>query len=347
MELHSRMARWATAAALVALIVGLSPPSALAGTRARARAGVGFLASQQQPNGSIPAFSPVGSTADAVLAMVSAGHGRRQVRRAMGFLERKVVHGRARSVGLKAKVTLAAVAAGEDPRSFGGVNLVRAIRTTEGTDGRLGASTPVFEDALGILALEAAGATVSRRALTWLASAQCPDGGWQYDEPYGPTTDDQHCLDQTSPGSDYFQSDTNTSGIAVQALNGPAGRPAPSLGAHPFGFFTAIRDSAFGGWGYSWGVQTTDANSTALVIQAYVSAGKRLPSGAMRALKALQYPLCGAWAYTWIGDPGSATRTPPDVGATIGAIPAALLAAMPIFPGGPLGPAPDAPPCPS
>ena len=43
--------------------------------RPRAERGVAYLASQQQPDGSIPAFSPVGSTADAVLAFVAAGVG--------------------------------------------------------------------------------------------------------------------------------------------------------------------------------------------------------------------------------------------------------------------------------
>ena len=42
---------------------------------------IAYLAAQQRPNGSIPAFSPIGSTADAVLAFVAAGSARTQLTR--------------------------------------------------------------------------------------------------------------------------------------------------------------------------------------------------------------------------------------------------------------------------
>ncbi|MBI3647618.1 MAG: hypothetical protein HY240_02495 [Actinobacteria bacterium] len=340
--------RWIVAATAVAVLVwSVSAPALALTDGERAGRGVGFIASKQRTNGSIPAFSAIGSTADAVLAMVAAGYGRSNVRDAMKYLDRQVRRVNVTTVGLEGKVAMAAVAAGKDPTDFGGVDLIQSISSTEQPDGRLGSDTPVLEDALGVLALEAAGRTVSARALSWLASAQCPDGGWQYDEPYDPATDSKHCLDKSSPGTDYYESDTNTSGLVVQALDGPAGNPPPATGSDPFGFFDAIRDPGFGGWGYTWGYRTTDANSTALVIQAYAAAGKRLPSGAMAALRALQYRRCGAWAFTWDGSAGSATRTSPDLGATIGAVPGVLRAQMPIFPHGALAPAPDTPPCPS
>jgi hypothetical protein len=85
----------------------------------------------------------------------------------------------------------------------------------------------------------------------------------------------------------------------------------------------------------------TDSNSTALVIQAYehvleIAVQPHIPEGGMRALKALQYPPCGnkggAFAFTW-EDPdgdGTFTKTPPDVGGTIGGILGLLKKPLPV-----------------
>jgi hypothetical protein len=332
------MARRSLVAALLAgaLALGSALPSQAALSAAdRAERAAGYIASQQRPNGAIPAFSPVGSTADAVVSLVAAGVGQPSIDRALDYLKRKVRNGKVEGVGLQAKVVLAVVAAGGDPRRFGGTNLVRAIRSTEQEDGRLGATTAVFDQALGLLALVAAGRTPSDASLAWLADAQCADGGWQYDEPAGPG-DDEHCA--SGDPADWFTSDTNTTSMAVMALEA-AGGPAP--GVDPVSFFDAIRDTDRGGWGYTWGFQATDANSTALVIQAYAALGAELPDGAMRALRSLQYLRCGAFAYSFEPD---GSRTGPDLGATIGAVPGLLRAPFPIT-GRVRGATPELPAC--
>jgi len=332
------MARRSLVAALLAAVLALGstlPSQAALSASDRAERAAGYIASKQRPNGAIPAFSPVGSTADAVVSLVAAGVGRPTIDRALDYLERKVRRDKVEGVGLQAKVVLAVVAAGGDPRRFGGTNLVRAIRTMEQPDGRLGATTAVFDQALGILALVAAGRTPSDASLAWLADAQCGDGGWQYDEPAGPG-DDEHCSSGAS--DDYFTSDTNTTGMAVMALEA-AGGPAPA--ADPVAFFDALQDPDHGGWGYTWGYQTTDANSTALVIQAYAALGVELPSGAMHALRSLQYLRCGAFAFTFNPD---GSRTGPDLGATIGAVPGLLREPFPIT-GRARGAAPALPAC--
>ena len=153
---------------------------------------IAYLAAQQRPNGSIPAFSPIGSTADAVLAFVAAGVGEEQLADALGFLRRRVAHGKADGVGITAKIVTAVVAGGGDPHAFGGVDLVQSLVDTLGPHGRFGTAS-VFDDALAVLALEAAGSRCPTHSIQWLVDAQCADGGWQYSKPAS-ANDDEHCL---------------------------------------------------------------------------------------------------------------------------------------------------------
>jgi hypothetical protein len=328
---------------VAAIVAGAPEVGAAAPLRdpQRIERAVGYIASHQKPNGSVPAFSPIGSTADAVVSFVAAGSGRPQVRRALGFLRRRVKANAVDTIGLQAKVTIALVASGRSPRDFGGLNLVKALRRSILPSGRFG-DAPVFDDALATLALAGVGIAVPQPALDWLLAAQCPDGGWQYDEPAG-DTEDEHCRSTTDPDTDFFASDTNTTSYVVQALE--AGSAVdPAFAADPFEFFASIRDAGFGGWGYSWGVETTDANSTALVIQAYAAVGLPVPDGAMKALRALQFPRCGAWAFTWTDQDGGPVRDGPNVGATIGAVLGLLRLPLPVT-GATHGPAADTPAC--
>jgi hypothetical protein len=255
-----------------------------------------------------------------VLALTAADARTRARNAALGFLRRQVRKDNVGTVGEIAKVLMAVAAGDRNPRSFGGANLVKRLRSEIGGDGHLRQAT-VFDQALAILALEAAGIRPARRVTRWLADAQCPVGGWSFDAPYDPDTDDGNC-DDGSP-DDFFTADTNTTSYAVMAL-ADVGRSDDA--APPFPFFKDARDATHGGWGYS-PTFATDANSTALVIQAYVATGRRIPKGALKALRALQPDIgCGAWSFTYdAGDPG-----PPDVGATIGAIPGILRTSFPL-----------------
>ncbi|MEP7060732.1 MAG: hypothetical protein ABI828_08370 [Actinomycetota bacterium] len=304
----------------VALLAGTVPATATDANRAVR--GARYIASKQLRNGSIPAFSTVGSTADAVLALVVARQGSENVGRAIRYLRSHVASITSR--GLQAKTVMAFVAAGREPRNVNGVDMVAGLRSQLRSNGHYG-SAAVLDDALIVLALEAAGAQPPARAYAWLIKAQCPDGGWAYDAPYNPSTDDPHCFNG-DPVNDYFTSDSNTTAYAVMGLE-DANRITWS--ADPFAFFPTVRDPGHGGWSYSTGFLSTDANSTALVIQAYASASRTVPAGGVPALRALQLG-CGAWAYSWNGSvPGS-----PDIGATIGAVPAIVQAPLPIMPGG-------------
>ena len=161
-----------------AIVLALAAAAAAApipeGVRAR-RAG-SYIASQQRANGSIPAFSPIGSTADAVLAFVAAHAGPTRMKRALGYLERQVEAGNVTALGLRAKVVIAWAAAGRGPRTIAGQNLVRAVRTG------LQSPTNVFDTALGVLATEAADVTPPAPALQFLEGQPVPR--WRG----GPTT---------------------------------------------------------------------------------------------------------------------------------------------------------------
>lgn len=331
---RGRRRRRGTQLVAVIAIVGLLGATAAAAApslKRRARVAAGYLATQQQSDGSLPGFSPLGSTADAVVSLVAAKRGPRMIREAVAYLEANVAE--ADTIGETAKLVMAVVAAGQDPLDFGGRNLVQEIVSSEQNNGRYGATTEVFNHALAMLALEAAPtADPSTNALTWLVEAQCGDGGWQFDEP-ARAAEDEHCANAQDAG-DFFQSDTNTTSYAVQAIAAHPQATAP-LENSPFRFFRQIRDPEKRGWGYTWAFRLTDTNSTALVIQAFRAAGKALPKGAMRALKKLQYRLCGkrGGAFPYSYEPreaGGYNKTGPDAGATIAGILGLLKRPLPI-----------------
>lgn len=319
------------AACLASLLV-LSAGASAAPRLYRARHALRYIAHQQAHNGSIVAFSPLGSTADAVLAMSAAKRGPVRVRRALGYLKRHLSD--AASIGLKAKVVMAAVSAGRDPRHFGGRNLVHKIKMSERPAGHFGKGKSVIDQALAILALFAAKVQHLHRAGIWLAHAQCPDGGWQFDAPYDSATDSRHCHNRA--GGDFTRSDTNTTAYAEQALGASLAKPPPVL-ASPFKYFQRMRDPIKHGWGYDQNNTLTDANSTALVLQTYAAAGMHHPRHAMRALKKLQYRRCSrhfpyAFAFTWKKTrSGRFKRTGPDVGATVGAVLGLLQQPLPVL----------------
>jgi len=354
--------------ALVGMLAGAvvvsGLPSGAVTRRERIALGARYIASRQAADGSVPGFSAVGGTADAVLALAAARRGPEAVADALAFLEGEAAG--ITSVGQLGKVAMAAVAGGGDPRAFGGVDVVARIQGAYDPEtGRYGTDqgVGVVDQALAILGLAAAGAEVPRRAARWLAEAQCPDGGWQFDAPYDPAVDDRHC---SSGEDDFSMSDTNTTAYAVMALEVA---PPVRLRRDPFRYFDLARDGIKGGWRYDFrrrpfgSLAVTDANSTGLVLQAYAAAGEDPPPRARRALAALQYRPCGrvagAFAYTWVQRDGRWVRSPSRaearaeagsggvtvIGATVGALPGLAGVPFPVPEAGPLRAPPEAPAC--
>ena len=330
--MHLASRRRLGACAVVAALLATIPQTAGAVTPSRQRAleGASYIVTQQRANGAICAFSCVGSTADAVLALVATRTAPGPVRDALAYLRRQVERGNVAGLGLRAKVAMAAVAGGANPRAFGGVNLVRSITDSERGSGRYGDAS-VFDQALGMLALEAAGTMPSAAARGWLVGASCDDGGWQFDEP-SRSGDDAHCFDAAaSDPADFFTSDSNTTSLAIQVLR------AGAVVREAFAFLPTLRDGT-AGWGYSQCCTATDVNSTALVIQAHVAAGVEVPAGGFAALRQSQLD-CGAWPF----QPGGAD----DIGATIGAMLGILRQPLPVSPRSATTPVPAPEPCPT
>ncbi|MBK5227872.1 MAG: hypothetical protein JJE05_05130 [Actinobacteria bacterium] len=337
----ARLRKAVASGAVLALIVAV--PTQAASKTKRARIAARFVASQQAADGSIVTFSVVGSTADAVMSFVAVGRGKGAIQEAIGFLRDEVKAGNVIGVGVASKVLMAAYAAGKDPTGFGAHDLVAQIENAEQLDGRFGDTefSYVYDQALALLALEAAGIDPSAEAVAWLEEAQCGDGGWQFDQPSGPN-DDGECFDEAS-GSDFNSSDSNTTALAVQALEVSEG--TEMVVSDAFGYLEALRDSEYGGWGYTATFPTTDANSTSLVIQAYAAAERLKPQGSMGALISLQHRLCGkkggAFGFTFDGK----KKTPPDAGATIAGMVGLLKKPFPIRPRTVTKPAPKPKQC--
>ncbi|HEX6843602.1 MAG TPA: hypothetical protein VF235_00670 [Actinomycetota bacterium] len=290
------------------LVLGVAGSAQGVTDRERARLAAAFIEKKQAPDGSVTVFSSVGSTADAVLAFVAAGRGEEPLADALRYLRRQTAGAGVKGVGLKAKVALAVESAGRNAHAFGGRDLIAELLASQSPFGRFkGAS--VLDQALALLAILAADGIPNGAGSIWLRNAQCLNGGWAYDAPYAASDGD----DCSSGAGDFYTSDTNTTAYAVMAL---VAWDTPKYDV--FGYFDGRWDTTYMGWGYTAEYPTTDANSTALVIQAYLATGEPLPKRAMKALRALQYG-CGAFAYSY-DDEGR--RTGKNLGATIAAVPA-------------------------
>ncbi len=300
--------RFVLAAALAGCLVW---PTAAAAQKPSGpmQAAAAWLRTQQQTdggfsNGFVPGSDP-GATADALLAIAALGQAPSDWTAASGknprdFLEQSAVSGSIAGAGAFAKLALAAIAAGADPRSFGGVDLIAGILGDFSEEAGLFGGGP-FDSALALQALSSAGEPVPEGAIAGLLATRLDDGTYSFNG-------------DTAPGA----GDSNTTAMAVLALIA-AGRHqeiAPSVE-----YFRSVQNDD-GGWTYqkpsAFG-EATDANSTALVMQALVAAGEDLSAwnDPDQALLALQVP-SGAFIF-------NAATSSENLLATVQAIPALAL----------------------
>jgi hypothetical protein len=340
------------AVAVAAVVVaGGFPAGAGPTNKKRARLGISYIQFRQHNDGSVPGFSAIGSTADAILAAAATSRGPRLADRAVAFLDQNEAE--IDTVGELGKVVMALAAVGLEP-ALGGRNLADEIEASQQPSGQYGDPTSfsqVFDHSLAVLGLSAAGRAVPGNAAQWLVDAQCGDGGWQFDGQAGPT-DDEHC---SGGPEDFTTSDTNTTAYAVMALVAAPGRE--QLAGDPFAYFRSARDRIKKGWRFSherrpFGFRAyTDTNSTAIVLQAHAAEGRAVPRKSRRALRRLQYQTCGrrlggAFAFTWEERNGKLRRSPSKrdaraetrndgptvIGATIAAVPGLLKKPFPLDP---------------
>ncbi|MBK9710369.1 MAG: cell wall anchor protein [Kouleothrix sp.] len=275
----------AVLAALVAVFGAGAPARAADDPSGAAQAALGWLLARQQADGSFAGFD-AGASADAVFAIVAVGSDPNGVLKngssPVSYLGTQAASYAAKSPAAAGKLALAVVAAGKDPRNFGGQNLLQILlKTYNGQTGQYGAD--ITGHAYALLALASAGQPIPPAAIAALEKSQLPDGGWSFD------------------GSAATGSDTNTAALAVQALvaagakGEPLGRALAYLKSqqNADGGFPYSRASAFG--------TDSDANSTAVVIQALVAAGEdpralRRDADPVGALLRLQNP-SGAFRY--------------------------------------------------
>jgi hypothetical protein len=282
---------------------------ALAQPGQTSEAALKWLATKQNADGGFSTgFAPgsdIGATADAILAITAAGQDASTWRQGdtspLDYLAAQVRAGSVKGAGVAAKVALAAVATGQDPNRFAGTDLIALIAADANSSTHIYGGG-MFDHALALLAFANAGQPLPAAAVTALADGQADDGAWSF-------------TGDTTPGA----GDTNTTAMAAQALIA-GGRRGPVAKALEYfrqvqnadGGFTYQKPSQFG--------EDTDANSTALVIQALLAAGEDLDSwqvdgdSPLDALLALQRP-SGAFSF-------NAPQADDSILATLQALPA-------------------------
>lgn len=301
------------AVATTAVAIGIAAPSmptslAASGqptTHQPAAAAAGYLArhlrghhhdhyvASYKDNGTTVKYVNYGETADAVLSMDAAGVAQHAAKRATAYLAKHVTTyaGDATSgysPGAIGKLMLVAEAQHNNVRSFGGVDLVAAVASTEGSGGAQPGEyqqNPPGTDpsqayystvgqALPVLALAGspqAGDQPDAAAVTFLADQQCADGGFPTQLQTDPSTACQ------------AGSDIDSTGYAVQALLATGQHDAAQRGLA----FLKRSQRKSGGFG-----TVANANSTALAVEALL-AGHRSVTKATRWLVGQQVG-CGS-----------------------------------------------------
>jgi hypothetical protein len=280
-----------------------------------------WLREQQDTSGGFLGFSgepDPGTTTDAVIALYAAQQrdpaAAAALDAALAYLERAengAAYGQT-GPGQAAKLALAAVIGGRDPRDFAGLDLVAAMTeplatpVPEGIAGIYG--DDLYDHALVLIALAAAGEEIPDQALEPVRTAQGEDGGWAFDG-------------STAAGA----ADSNTTALIIQALVAADRGDDPMIDrALPFLSTLLVPDG-----GFAYGPAdplVADANSTALVLQALIAAGEDPASpkwgNASLALALFQTP-SGGLRYM-------ATDAEPNLLATVQAIPAMEGLSLPV-----------------
>ncbi|WP_158716286.1 prenyltransferase/squalene oxidase repeat-containing protein [Blastococcus sp. Marseille-P5729] len=228
-------------------------------------------------------FPDHGLTLDAVLALDAAGVAQDQADASTKWLAANIADyvgtGGETYANAAGKALFFAAARGENPTSFGGLDLVALVTSTEGArePGRYSdiSSTEDYSNNIGqsfaILGLSRAGAAVNEPAVQYLRSQQCGDGGFQL----APTGGE--CL-----------SDPDATAMAVQALIAVAGADDDDV-TEGLDYLAATQreDGGFGGGSTTEG---PNANSTGLAAAALTAGGRTEEAGAAHDyLAALQH----------------------------------------------------------
>jgi Prenyltransferase and squalene oxidase repeat len=218
--------------------------------------GVSFLQTRQLDDGSFAerrAPSSPQLTAWAVLGLRAAGA--KPGPKALGYLE-----GHEQQLDSATDLALGALA--EQALGANASGLLARLHARDRADGSVGPL--VNGTAWAVLAYRAAGTPVRAKTIRWLVARQNAAGGWGW-----------------NPGA----ADSNDTAAVVEALcaTGHRGRPVQRA----LRFLTSYYRNRDGGFSLTPGT-SSDAMSTAWVVQAFVAARRPPPRGALAYLKRLQ-----------------------------------------------------------
>jgi len=222
---------------------------------------VAWLKAQQNADGGFgtPASAP-GATADVLLAAAAAGENGIEwsVDGKTPYTYLAANAEAITAVGDTAKVTLALIASGKNPRNLGVVDLIVKLEGSL-SEGRYGDSGAINDQAYAMIALASAQRPVPAEAVAYLLGKQIADGTWSWN---GDTTEGT--------------GDNNTAGMAVLALIA-AGVPADHAQIQKTLAHYHAQQNEDGGFPYvkpsPYGTDS-DANSTAVVMWAILAAGQ-------------------------------------------------------------------------
>jgi hypothetical protein len=309
-----------------AAVVAVPAPAQAAGTTDPAAGAAGWLARQLTDGDHLETefsgtkYPDQGLTIDAVLAFVAADVAGASVTKAVDWLTSPsnvsgyIGDGAAESyVGGTAKLAYLATVLGEDPTSFGGVDLVARLGDRLDASGQykdksaFGEFSNVFGQALAILALSRTPGGAPTGAVQFLAGVQCADGGFPVF--YGPCD----------------TGDPDGTAMAVQALL--AGGD-PTTAAEGLTWLLARQDGVSGGFAGT-GTGGLNANSTALAAQALRASGKDSEAGRAAAfLASLQVGCAGPTEHVGAIALSRLDPAVPDSGFQLGNAPRATAGAV-------------------
>lgn len=300
----------------VAVLVGLLLSGGLAAASPQAdeavRRGASWLVSRQQPGGAFFTPSQSADMAAETLSAVVAGDGSPvAIERALRYLRETGPERAETKPAYAGRIAAGIVAAGADPSDLGGYDYTARLRraynpTTGAYDSNL------YANALAALGVVAAEGALPERAITYLRTNQCADGGYSWRE---------GCL---------APADVDTTAVVTSVLLA-AGVPVEDTTVSRARMFLQRVQDPSGGFPLEAG-RPVNANSTGLALSLIAALGedpagepwRREGGDPVGALVALQLP-DGGFRYT-AGD-----DTPNDY-ATVQAIPGLAGRALPIAP---------------
>lgn len=227
-----------------------------------------WLLQKQEESGGFQGYSgevDASSTAAAVVALYAARKSNEatadSIENAMTYLDQSGGEYAAAGAGQAANLVLAAIAGGRNPRDFAGEDLIAALTAPPATPVPSGLAgiygDDLYDHAVVLIALVAAGETVPDEALDLFRASQAENGGWAFAGDVDPSA-----------------ADSNTTSLTIQALVATGHGDDPMV-AHALAFLHTLQAPDGSGFAYEAGDPLqADANSTALVVQALIAAGE-------------------------------------------------------------------------